>query len=53
MKRINLIVAALSMLLAGFLLGAYFVNHIDGLTFTFTFATALFCGFLSISEARQ
>ena len=53
MKRINLIVAALSMLLAGFLLGAWLINHIDGLTFFFTFGTALFCGFWAILEAKE
>jgi len=52
MKRINLIVAALSMLLAGFLLGAWFLNHISGLVFGFTFATCLFCASISIASAE-
>jgi hypothetical protein len=51
MKEINIIFGIICMHLAGFLFGAWFLNHIDGLTFCFTFATALFCGFGSFRRA--
>jgi hypothetical protein len=51
MKTINILVCILCNLLGGFLLGAYFLNHIDGLTFFFTFGTALFCAVSSLTRA--
>ena len=50
MKPFNLFLSAVCLLLAGFVLGAWYLGQLDNLEFTFAFGTALFGGAMAALE---